>query len=163
MFWFCLSNAILNPKSGQTFVVEEGAMGLRRAAHVAWRRVGEETVLIHLRDKKIYVLNPSGGFFWHGLDGSRETKQFLSSLSSSDRLAEDTPERIEAFFRDLQKADLVEIESGARTPAPDALPDFPLPAFVPPELVWQQELRNFGASCAFVAGSSDPCNAVPTT
>jgi hypothetical protein len=138
-------------------------MGLRRAAHVAWRRVGEETVLIHLRDKKIYVLNPSGGFFWHGLDGSRETGEFLGSLSSNDRLPEGATDRIEEFFRDLQAADLVEIESGSIAPNASALPEFPLAAFVPPELIWQQELRNFGASCAFVAGSSDPCNAVPTT
>ncbi len=137
-------------------------MGLRRAAHVAWRRVGGETVLIHLRDKKIYVLNPSGGFFWHGLDGARGAEEFLASLSLGDSLPEDAPERVEAFLRQLQDADLVERE-GAPEGREESLPDFPLPAFVPPELVWQQELRNFGQSCAFVAGSSDPCNAVPTT
>jgi hypothetical protein len=138
-------------------------MGLRRAAHVAWRRVGEETVLIHLRDKKIYVLNPSGGFFWHGLDGSRETEQFLFSLSSKDRLPEGASDWIEAFFGELRKADLVEVDSGSMARNAGALPEFPLAAFVPPELIWQQELRNFGASCSFLPGESEPCSSVPTT
>lgn len=137
-------------------------MGLRRAAHVAWRRVGEETVLIHLRNKKIYVLNPSGGFFWHALDGARETEGFLAGLSLGDSLPEGATERIDAFFRHLQDADLVE-SGGEREERTESLPDFPLPAFVPPELVWQQEVRNFGQSCSFHSGETEPCNAVPTT
>lgn len=137
-------------------------MGLRRAAHVAWRRVGEETVLIHLRNKKIYVLNPSGGFFWHGLDGSRGTSDFLESLSPGDALPESAPEKVDLFLRGLEEADLVESDE-APAARKGALPEFPLPAFVPPELVWQQELRNFGQSCAFVSGESEPCTAVPTT
>ena len=138
-------------------------MGLRRAAHVAWRRVGDETVLIHLRSKKIYVLNASGGFFWHGLDGARGAEQFLSGISSSEPLPHGASERIDAFFQELRNADLVESEGDAPAERPSSLPDFPLPAFAPPELVWQQELRNFGQSCAFISGSSAACDAVPTT
>ena len=137
-------------------------MGLRRAAHVAWRRVGDETVLIHLRNKKIFVLNPSGGFFWHGLDGARGTEEFLKGLTLEDPLPDGASGRLEAFLQDLREADLVDAE-GPPDEAPASLSEFPLPTFVPPELVWQQELRNFGQSCAFVAGSSDPCNAIPTT
>jgi hypothetical protein len=137
-------------------------MGLRRAAHVAWRRVGDETVLIHLRNKKVYVLNPSGGFFWHWLDGARGREEFLASLSPGDSIPENASARIDAFLRDLLEADLVESE-GTASQKPESLPQFPLPEFVPPELVWQQELRNFGQSCAFQSGASDACNAVPTT
>jgi hypothetical protein len=136
-------------------------MGLRRAAHVAWRRVGDETVLIHLRKKKIFVLNPSAGFFWHGLDGSRGAPQLLAGASLDEPLPEGATDRIEAFLRDLVEADLVEAE-GAPEDRPVSLPDFPLPAFVPPELVWQQDLRNFGQSCAFMPGTSEPCNGAPT-
>jgi hypothetical protein len=137
-------------------------MGLRRAAHVAWRRVGDETVLIHLRNKKIYVLNPSGGFFWHGLDGARGTEEFLQNLTFQDPLPDGASGRIEAFLQDLREADLVEGE-GIREETPSSLPEFPLPTFAPPELVWQQELRNFGQSCAFISGASAACDAVPTT
>jgi hypothetical protein len=135
-------------------------MGLRRAAHVAWRRVGDETVLIHLRNKRIYVLNPSGGYFWHGLDGARGTAELLEGLEAP--LPEDASTRIDAFLEELRESDLVDAEA-APTEGSTALPAFPLPAFVPPELVWQQELRNFGQSCAFMSGSGPTCDAVPTT
>jgi Coenzyme PQQ synthesis protein D (PqqD) len=137
-------------------------MGLRRAAHVAWRRVGDETVLIHLRNKRIYVLNSSGGFFWHGLDGARGTEQFLERLGLEEPLPDDAPVRVESFLQDLQKSDLVDA-NGPADEANASLPEFPLHAFVPPELVWQEELRNFGISCAFISGSSAACDAVPTT
>jgi hypothetical protein len=137
-------------------------MGLRRAAHVAWRRVGDETVLIHLRNKKIFVLNPSGGFFWHGLDGARGTEEFLESLSLDDSLPDDASGRIETFLQNLQEADLVDAQ-GTQDEGAASLPKFPLPTFVPPELVWQQELRNFGQSCAFISGSSPACDSIPTT
>jgi hypothetical protein len=123
--------------------------------------VGDETVLIHLRNKKIFVLNPSGGFFWHGLDGARGTEEFLGSLTFEDPLPDGASGRIEAFLQDLREADLVEAE-GSPHEARASLPEFPLPAFVPPELVWQQELRNFGQSCAFIGGQGEPCNSVPT-
>ena len=137
-------------------------MGLRRAAHVAWRRVGDETVLIHLRNKKIFVLNPSGGFFWHGLDGARGPDEFLESLTLDDPLPDGASGRIAAFLHDLREADLVDAE-GSPEEAPASLPKFPLPTFVLPELVWQQELRNFGQSCAFISGASPACDAIPTT
>ncbi len=137
-------------------------MGLRRAAHVAWRRVGDETILIHLRNKRIFVLNPSGGFFWHGLDGARGPDEFLESLTLDDPIPDGASGRIEAFLQNLREADLVEA-AGPPDKAPASLPEFPLPTFVPPELVWQQELRNFGQSCAFISGSTEACNASPTT
>jgi hypothetical protein len=136
-------------------------MGLRRAAHVAWRRVGDETVLIHLRNKKIFVLNPSGGFLWHGLDGARGTEEFLESLTLDDPLPDGASGRIDAFLENLREADLVAAE-GSPDEETRSLPEYPLPTFVPPELVWQQELRNFGQSCAFLAGAGEPCTSIPT-
>jgi hypothetical protein len=136
-------------------------MRLRRAAHVAWRRVGDETVLIHLRNKKIYVLNASGGFFWHGLDGARGPEDFLETFAFEDPLPEGACGRIEAFLLNLREADLV--DAGPLDETPSSLPEFPSPTFVPPELVWQQELRNFGQSCAFMSTSSPGCDSVPTT
>jgi hypothetical protein len=137
-------------------------MGLRRAAHVAWRKVGDETVLIHLKNKQIYVLNESGGFFWHSLDGERGMPQILSNLGLTD----DT-DCLATFEKRLEEAGLVDRggeETGPRPlPSPSRAPEYPFPEFVPPELVWQQELRNFGQSCAFVSGQSPACTTVPTT
>jgi Coenzyme PQQ synthesis protein D (PqqD) len=148
-------------------------MGLRRAAHVAWRRVGDETVLIHLREKKMYVLNPSGGFFWHRLDGTGSVAEMLDGVSVEEPLPEGAASGLEAFLERLRAADLVadpvanpsgdgsphEPESASATPRPE----YPFPKFVPPELIWQEEVRNFGQSCAFISGASPACDSVPTT
>ena len=83
-------------------------MGLRRAAHVAWRRVGDETVLIHLKTKKIHVLNPSGEFFWHSLDGSRASREIVDGLSLEQPLPGDAAKQLDVFFDQLESADLVE-------------------------------------------------------
>lgn len=142
-------------------------MKLRRAAHVAWRRVGDETVLIHLRKKRMYVLNPSGGFFWQTLDGAHDAEQMLSDLALDAPLPDDASDEVEAFIQRLRDAELVEDGSATR-PArdegkePDALP-FPAKTFVPPAMIWQEEIRNFGQSCGFQQGGPDPlCTQVPT-
>ena len=137
-------------------------MALRRAAHVAWRRVGDETVLIHLRDKKIYVLNPSGGYFWHNLEGTRGVDDILGRLSLSEALPENAKCNVEAFLEALSNADLLDPESAPEGPGAPPVRDYPFPGFVPPEVVWQEELRNFGVSCAFISGQSGACDLTPT-
>ena len=140
-------------------------MGLRRAAHVAWRRVGDETVLIHLATKRICVLNPSGGFFWHSLDGARESREFLDGLSLEEPLPGDAAKQLDVFFDQLESADLVDAahaSSETSSKGSKGGNGYPLPSFVPPEMVWQEQLRNFGQSCANIGGQSDPCTAAPS-
>lgn len=143
-------------------------MKIRRAAHVAWRRVGDETVLIHLRKKRMYVLNPSGGFFWQTLDGSRDSEQILTELDLGleSPLPDGASKQLDAFLRTLADAELLEDDAssipGHEETEPDALA-FPGKAFVPPALIWQEEIRNFGQSCGFQQGGPDPlCTQVPT-
>ena len=140
-------------------------MGLRRAAHVAWRRVGDETVLIHLKTKKMYVLNPSAGFFWHQLDGAHGSSELLAELTVETPLPEGARGQLDAFFDKLESADLVEAATEDATDnaanGSNAQP-YPLETFVPPDLVWQDELRNFGQSCAREPGEDTLCNMTPT-
>ncbi len=140
-------------------------MAVRRANHVAWRRVGDETVLVHLKDKKIYVLNPSAGFFWHRLDGQRGASDLLATLEIDQPIPDSAPNHLETFFANLEAADLVETGAGADESRQKngTLSEYPLQNFVAPELVWQEEIRNFGASCAFLPAGGGPCDAAPTT
>ncbi len=136
-------------------------MGLRRAAHVAWRRVGDETVLIHLKTKKIYVLNPSGGFFWHSLDGARESREFLDGLSLEEPLPGDAVQQLDGFLDQLKDTDLAESTDGSSDGSKDG-DGYPLPSFAAPEMVWEEQLRNFGQSCARDPGEMPTCDAAPT-
>jgi hypothetical protein len=143
-------------------------MALRRASHVAWRRVGDETVLIHLKTKKIYVLNPSGGFFWHGLDGGRGSRALLDELALADPLPGDANAALDSFFDLLETADLVEAAEANEPSQPtkqvrqESDKTYPLTSFIPPEMVWQEQLRNFGQSCARDPGEMPTCDTAPT-
>ena len=137
-------------------------MGLRRAAHVAWRRVGDETVLIHLKTKKIYVLNQSAGFFWHQLDGRNASGEMLDEIALAEPLPEDARSQLDAFIDKLENADLVEAANGDGSKPENGANAYPLDCFVPPDMVWQEELRNFGQSCARDPGESTICNMTPT-
>lgn len=138
-------------------------MGLRRAAHVAWRRVGDETVLIHLKTKKIFVLNPSAGFFWHSLDGARGTREMLDGLERVPlELPGDATQTLDGFLEKLESADLVEAASTSSPEPSKKAGGYPLPSFVPPEMVWQEQLKNFGQSCARDPGEMPTCDAAPT-
>lgn len=137
-------------------------MGLRRASHVAWRRVGDETVLIHLKTKKIFVLNPSAGFFWHGLDGARGSREMLDGLALEDAVPGDAATHLDGFFSQLESADLVETSHVSGDVAANEQLAYPLGSFVPPEMVWQEQLKNFGQSCARDPGEMPTCDAAPT-
>jgi len=143
-------------------------MGLRRAAHVAWRRVGDETVLIHLKTKKIHVLNPSGGYFWHSLDGARESREILDGLSLEEPLPGDAAKQLDGFFDQLKDTDLIDTTHASGDASSDGAigsrggNGYPLPSFVPPEMVWEEQLRNFGQSCAKDPGEMPTCDAAPT-
>lgn len=137
-------------------------MGLRRAAHVAWRRVGDETVLIHLKTKKIFVLNPSAGFFWHRLDGGRDGRDLLEGLTLQNPLPGDAGKQLDGFFQQLESADLVETNTGETDQPLSDTSAYPLASFTAPEMVWQEQLRNFGQSCARDPGEMPTCDAAPT-
>ncbi len=142
-------------------------MGLRRAAHVAWRRVGDETVLIHLETKRIYVLNQSGGFFWHSLDGAQESREFLDGLSLEEPLPGDAAKQLDVFFDQLESADLVDAAHASSDTSSKGSKGskggngYPLPSFVPPEMVWEEQLRNFGQSCGNIGGAGGACFSAP--
>ena len=136
-------------------------MGLRRAKHVAWRRIGDETVLIHLKAKRIYVLNPSGGFFWHRLDGARGTDEILDSMAVTEVPANAVNE-LDRFWEKLTDAELVEKAEPSDSAADGDDRAYPLPSFATPELVWQEQLRNFGQSCAAMTGESALCDTSPS-
>lgn len=137
-------------------------MALRRATHVAWRRVGDETVLIHLKTKRIYVLNPSGGFFWQRLDGTRGSRELIDELTLEGSVPDDATQRVDSFFEALKEADLTETGNGSTGIQPDGNERYPLPSFVPPQLVWQEQLRNFGQSCGNLPAEGGPCTASPS-
>ena len=108
------------------------------------------------------MLNPSGGFFWHSLDGARESREFLDGLSLEEPLPGDAAKQLDGFFDQLKNTDLVEAAHASSEASSKGGNGYPLPSFVPPEMVWEEQLRNFGQSCARDPGEMPTCDAAPT-
>jgi hypothetical protein len=116
-------------------------MGFRRVTHVAWRKVGEETVLVDLRTNRIFGLNEAGGALWACLD---ESGVAWSSLESEHS------QMAQAFLAQLAAEGLVDEE------APPVVPSSP------PAIAWQESLETFAAAgCSLQPGSSLACDQNP--
>jgi len=137
-------------------------MVFSRAEHVAWRNVGGETIVVNLKSNRLYVLNASGGFFWHALDGVKAVDDVVALVPVAGQAGE-VESALRGFFSELAKCGLVEQERPTQEGETlVAVLPFPGDSFSPPEIVWQEEIRNFGVSCAFIGGQSEACGQAPT-
>jgi hypothetical protein len=127
-------------------------MGYCRAQHVAWRKVGDETVLVDLQRNRIFGLNQSGGTLWAALD---ECGGAVSSAPGAPG------EAVRAFLLELAAAGLVDEVVGPRAATPVTQPPT-LPEDAPPMIAWQEELETFAAACATIPGHP-LCNPQPTS
>jgi hypothetical protein len=127
-------------------------MGFRRVTHVAWRKVGEETVLVDLRTNRIFGLNEAGGALWACLD---ESGVAWSSLESEHS------QMAQAFLAQLAAEGLVDEVTLPQVPAPaEEVP--PVVPSSPPAIAWQESLETFAAAgCSLQPGSSLACDQNP--
>ena len=98
---------------------------LRRAAHLAQRRLGDEVVVMDVRRGTIYGLNPSAGELLEWLKPGRE----LAAL------ADGAPD-LRAFLAEMLASGLVEegsVDEAAGPPPPASLAD------QAPRLLWREE------------------------
>jgi len=136
-------------------------MTVRLAEHVAWREIEGETFVIDLRGRKMYGLNASGGQAWRGLERGQAVPSIVAELVPDDQsdLQPGVSRAVERFFGELQQLGLV-TSDGAIELHNEVAPE---QHFVPPQVVWQEELRSFGFSCALQAGQSPACTSAPTS
>jgi len=120
----------------------------RPGRHVAWRRIGEETVVIDLQGRRMYGLDAAGGAVWHRL---------AAGVAPLDG---ETTAAVTEFLADLAGRGLVEEGYAEPASGPRPIPA-PAPVAARPTIVWQEEIRAFGASCAFVPGLNALCDAQP--
>ena len=113
-------------------------MRYQRIKNVAWRRVGEETVIVNLGRRRMLAVNEAGGSVWEALA----------------RGASVLPGEAASFLEDLEAEGVVERlaeEDGT------AVPVSPGGA---PAVVWREELHHFGG-CSFLPGQGDLCDQNP--
>ncbi len=120
----------------------------RRASHVAWRRIGSETIVLDLKGKRAFGLNEPAGALWHAL---AELADGVGATAPNDPDAG-------AFLAQLVSFGLAEaVSDGVRS----ATVPLPGPGEGPPRITWSGDIPSFGQSCARVPGQSGICESHP--
>jgi hypothetical protein len=103
---------------------------LARVAHLAQRRVGDETVVVDLRNSRVFGLNPAGGELLEAMREGRELAEVQAwAAAGGDRGA------VAAFLGELLGAGLVAPAEGAAAEGPLAMR-----SFAEPRLLWREEV-----------------------
>ena len=113
-------------------------MRYRRVENVAWRRIGEETVIVNLGRRRMLAVNEAGGTVWEAL-----------ARGAAVSAGEAAP-----FLEDLEAEGVVERLAGTDEAAAA------LPPGGAPGVVWREDLQHFGG-CSFVSGQGGPCDQNP--
>lgn len=124
-------------------------MTYRRVAHVAWRRLGPETVVLDLRSKRVYALNESGGALWHAL------------VDHGAAVAARRPGE-EEFLAELVRLGIAAAAEPAAEAGETARYAVSAVHAEPPRVIWQDDIRSFGISC-LQTPIQGGCQARPTT
>ncbi len=131
----------------------------RRAEHTASRAIAGETILLDLRRKVMYGLNETAAFLWQAL-ATGEDLDRLGRLTADSEGSIDVSV-LESFCEELSALGLVRpAEPGEPSSSVDVSPPGTLS---PPRILWQEEVRQIAATCAFLPGENPICFQVPMT
>jgi len=139
-------------------------MPYQRVKNVAWRRIGDETVIVNLDRRRMLALNEAGGAVWDAFaaeagGGAAATRH----MPRDDQWA--PGEDVAHFLADLEHEGVIErCEDGGEADG-DSVGDpfaIPLPQVsVPPAVVGREELQRFGGSCALLPVAGGICDQTP--
>jgi hypothetical protein len=123
-----------------------GTAAYRRVDHVAWRRIGRETVVLDLKNKRVYAFNEAGGDVWH-------------TLAPEGSAVAATGTETAAFLAELATHGVIEPATGGGTVVPvGAVPQ----VGEAPRVIAHDDVRSFGVSC-LQTPIQGGCQARPTT
>ena len=115
---------------------------VRRVAHVAQRRVGDEVVVLDLRRSRVYGFNPAAGALLERLREGASTAALLAAARENG-LEEST---LVEFLADVLGRELLK---GEPAPAGEAgASPTPIPIGGAPRLLWQEEAARVTADGA---------------
>lgn len=131
----------------------------RRVAHAAWRTIGGEHIVVDLKRLQMYGLNETAAYLWHRLDRTIEPAAVAEELGPHGSSGSVAVEDVSAFCHRLadlglvdvvQRDDTLDDDPSAPGPAPPSDPS-------PPEILWQEEVRQGSGSCAFLPAQNPLC------
>lgn len=130
-------------------------MKVQRAQGLAWRKVGDEMIVIHLANHRIFGLDRSAGHIWEALAEPTDLEALEGLVADATPEAGTVVDAVHRFLTDMAGEGLVELE-GDLNPAEDN------PTVVEfPRIEWREDLQQFAGQCHLVPGQSHQCNQQP--
>ena len=117
-------------------------MQLKRAEGLAWRKLGDEAVVIDLKRRMMYGLNAAAFELWEALEEGLDIRKTSESREVS------------AFIDDLLAEGLA---SGGQVSGTEKASE----SAGGPRLLWKEEVRQFAGGCGFQAGQGGICDSTP--
>lgn len=133
-------------------------MKYRRADHIAWRQIDEELILVDLAAKEMYGFDLAAAALWHAFEQPFDGRE-LSSAVAQESSGQISPCDIESFLQRLVELHLLVAVEGPHAACGEALEPPSLTA--PPQILWQEAVRQAAGTCAFLPGSGPLCNQAP--
>ncbi len=130
-------------------------MKIERNQGVAWRKVGDEMVVIHLARHRIFGLDGIAGRIWEALSEPQDVETLEAIASEGMPEGADVIDAVHLFVADLADEDLVDVAGEL----PEASKSENVVEF--PRIEWREELQQFAGQCHLVAGQSHQCNQHP--
>lgn len=128
-------------------------MSLQLAGHVAWRELAGETFVIDLEARRMFGLNGAGGRVWRAISESRDPSSVVDASVAGS---------VGGFVSELLDLGLVvDGDSASPLSLPGEVFDGGDAVADPPQVVWQEELHVFAASCAENPAVTPVCGSVP--
>ncbi len=130
-------------------------MKIERNQGVAWRKVGDEMVVIHLARHRIFGLDGTAGRIWEALSEPQDMETLEAIACKGAPEGADVIDAVHLFVADLADEGLVEV-AGEMPEAEnsDTVVEFP-------RIEWREELQQFAGQCHLVPGQSFQCNQHP--
>jgi hypothetical protein len=121
-------------------------MNIRRADNVAWRRIDQEVVVVHLTRRWMYSLNDPGGRIWEMLETPLVGDRLDGLLGDKAAVA---------FLADLAAEGLVDCDGLVLGP-PETRPS--IDGSEPPRIVWREEVRRVAQrACSLLPAQNPLC------
>ena len=120
-------------------------MIFRRATHMAWRMIDDETVVLDIRSNRALWLNRSASRIWQALEHEGSATDLMNRLTSESHI--DDYAAVEKFLHELRSAGLATCDDDA-TLSVTPFPSHASPADgEEPAIVWIEQLERFAGLC----------------
>lgn len=124
-------------------------MILKHAGHVAWRQVGEEFIVLDLKQRRMLGLSPGAAVLWQAFGQPR------CATSLIELQPEHWTSASLSLLTELQELELLVTTSEELHPEPLPVID------EEPEILWREGMQQVAGTCAFFPAQSNLCNQNP--